>query len=159
MQVCLIEIHNGSLVLFIFALKNVMSLVLLVNTSWISGVMKRAACCQPRKRQMSTVNQTALFSVDVDHCTFLGINEKRFFYIIEPTLCNLRYRPWLLPGCMTPSRVQFSTWLTVGSGRSTSIFQRFSSRPEFLLKTKHALSQSKSASNCFFWIGVVSILC
>ena len=31
--------------------------------------MKRAACCQPRKRQpsMSTIDQTALFLVDVDH--------------------------------------------------------------------------------------------
>ena len=38
------------------------------------GVMKRAACCRLRKRQpsTSTINQTALFSVDVDHCTFLG---------------------------------------------------------------------------------------
>ena len=45
--VCLIEIHNGSLLLFIFALKNVMILVLLVNTSWISFLKVNKSC--PRR--------------------------------------------------------------------------------------------------------------
>ena len=50
----------------------------------LPGVMKRAACCRPRKMQPSTSTTTAclFLLVDVDHCLFLlvDIDQPAIFY-------------------------------------------------------------------------------
>ena len=61
---------------------------------WLWGVMKRAACCRPRKRQpsTSTVDQTAVFSVDVDQTAlFYWSTEKSATVDVDDIFHDLLY--------------------------------------------------------------------
>ena len=53
-----------------------------VKSGNFEGVMKRAACCRPRKRQPSTSTLEKCRMVDIDHCLFLlvDVNHHELFY-------------------------------------------------------------------------------
>ena len=131
------------------------------------GVMKRAASCRPRKRQlsMSTIDQTALFLVDVDHTAlfYWSTSTTAVFYwltstaahIFGHTLCCQHRQLHFSRSTLT--RLHFSTW-------STSILQPFSSRPHLILVSSHLKSVMNSHqishqldTNFFFLFNSVTI--
>ena len=100
---------------FLFYTARKFELLLMKESPIKKGVMKRAACCRPRKRQpsTSTINQTALFSIAVD--------QTALFYWL--TFLNFSWS--------TSTRLHFSSLSMVHARqrRSTSISQPFSLHP------------------------------
>ena len=101
------------------------NLVFNLSCPWFKGVMKRAACCQLRKRQPSTS------TVDVDQLK----NAACLFQLVD---VDRQHQPNKKIVLSTSTRLLFSSRSTVDTRRrsstcrrlSTSILQPFSLRPD-----------------------------